>query len=439
MARSSQSWHAPLDKSIRKPAIIGIALFTLLFGGFGVWASTAPLASAVIARGTFVATGQNKVVQHLEGGIISRILVKEGELVEAGQPLVEMDQTAARATVRRLEIKRAMLAATMARIDAEREGAEVISWPEDLERAKADTEIGKIIAAQESLFKARREEFLAKARITERQIKASEEQIGGLEAQRAATNEQLRLIVEETAASEALFQKGLTEMSRLLALKRSKAKLEGDIGDLTSQIGQVRQAILKSESELAHLRSQFVETAVELYRQSSSDRLDAEEALNAARDILRRTVVTAPARGVIVKLYYYTKGAVVGSGQAILEILPTDERLLVEAQVRPQDIDSVHAGMMAEVNLSALNHRTTPVLVGEVTYVSADKLETKQPGEYVYLARIELPQSELDKLGTQKVAPGMPAEIFVKTGERTLFEYVTRPIHDMVLHGAREQ
>lgn len=440
MARSFDDWHKPVSKGIRKPTLFGLALLVVLGGGFGVWAGTAPLASAVVARGLFVATGQNKIIQHLEGGIVRDILAKEGETVDPGQPLVVLDDTAARSEVGRLTVKQLALRATLARLEAEQVDASEMRLPEDLKGSSTGTENERLVAAQQALFLAKRHEIEAERETRARTIDSIRQEIVGLESQMKAAEEQLNLINQEAANAEALLAQGLMQMPRYLQLKRNQAKLSGDIGYFVSEVGKARQRILEQESDLAHSRTKRIEEAVDQYRTAFSDLADTEQRLSAARDVLRRTVITAPVRGIIVKLEHHTPGGVIGSGQKVLEILPIEDRLLVEAHIRLEDIDSVHAGLEAEINLSALDHRTTPMVLGKVVYVSADKIEAKQPqhGEYYYLARIEIADSEIDKLGGKKPFPGMPAEVFVKTGERTFAEYMMKPILDIARRGGRE-
>jgi HlyD family secretion protein len=440
MARTFDDWHSTVAKGIRKPALIGIALLAVFGGGFGVWAGTAPLASGVVARGLFVATGQNKIIQHLEGGIVREIRIKEGDTVEAGQPLVMLDDTATKSEVGRLSVKQLSLRATLARLEAEQTDSPEMRLPPDLEGHAAGSEEQRIIGAQQALFQAKRHEIDAERQTRARTIDSIRQEIVGLQAQRRSTEEQLALTNQEATNAETLLAQGLMQMPRYLQLKRTIAKLSGDVGYFVSEAGKAEQRILEQESELAHSRTKRIEEAVDQYRAAFSEFADTEQRLSAARDILRRTTITAPVRGIIVKLEHHTPGGVIGSGQKVLEILPLDDRLLVEAHIRPDDIDSVHAGLEAEINLSALDHRTTPMVLGKVVYVSADKIEGQQPqqGEYYYVARVEIADEELAKLGGKKLFPGMPAEVFVKTGERTFAEYMMKPLLDIARRGGRE-
>ena len=437
-------WTSSLDQSIAKPARIGIAMLVFFVGGMGLWATTAPLASAVVARGSFVATGQNKIVQHLEGGLIRKILVNEGDKVEAGQALVEMDDTTSRADEQRLSIKRATLLAAKARLDAEREGMEEITFPAEMLQLGGDPEVAKSVHAQQSLFASRREEFNAQREINERQIAAIGQEIEGLNAQKASTETQLSLMTRETDNAEKLLTKGLTELSRVLELRRTKAKLEGDAGQFVSEVGKAEQRILQTKNELVHQRSKIMLEGADLYRETTAELSDTEQRLSAARGVLGRHIIRAPSNGVIVKMNYHTAGGVIQPSQTVLEILPTDEKLIVEAMVRPDEIDFVHAGQQAEVRLTALNQRTTPLVLGNVVYVSADKIQNpnaRAPGQdFFYIARVELDEASVkERIGKLKLSPGMPAEVYMKTGERTMWQYLVKPIVEVMYHGAREQ
>ncbi len=437
-------WTRDLHQSIRRPARVGVFTMVVFVGGLGLWATTAPLSSAVVAHGSFVATGQNKIVQHLEGGIIAKILVNEGDKVTDGQAMVELDDTNSNADDQRLTIKQATLLATKARLDAERNGETEIAFPRQLEAMSGNPEVAKSISAQKSLFASRQAEFEGQRDINERQIKAIEQEIVGLNAQKASTISQLEFLSKETETAARLLDKGLSEGSRVLELRRTKAKTEGDIGQFLAEIGRAEQRILQAQNELTHLHSKMISDGAELYRETTADLSDTEQRLTSARGVLSRHIIRAPVNGVIVKLNYHTSGGVIPPGQVVAEILPTDAKLIVEAQVRPEEIDFVHSGQPAEVRLSALNQRTTPLVQGNVVYVSADKIQNqnaRSPGqEFFYLARVELDEASVkERIGKLKLSPGMPAEVYMKTGERTMWQYLTRPIVDVMWHGAREQ
>ncbi len=432
-------WHRPVRRSYWGPTLFGIATLVCLLGSFGIWASTAQLASATVAHGVFVATGTNKTIQHLEGGIINEILVAEGEKVEPGQPLVRLDAERVGAELRRHELQHRTLAATIARLSAEQSGAADVNFPPELLETDNDLEFQGIIASQRNLFKARRAKHRDEINIQNRRVSAIEEEIGGLKAQKAAAEDQLELLDKELAVNEGLMEKGLARLTNVLQLRRAAVKLKGDIGQFTSNIGQGRQRILETEAEVLSIKSRHAQEMADQYREARTKLDDAAERLKTARDIDRRLTITAPVRGIVIKLHYHTAGGVVSPGEKIMDILPTDEKLLVEAFVRPQDIDQVRQGLAADLRLSALDQRTTPVLFGEVNYVSADTIEGKQPGEHYYIARINIPEDQLERIKNVEISPGMPAEVYIKTGARTLVQYIVRPVTNSFSRAFREQ
>lgn len=433
-------WHKPVRRSVWAPVIFGLTVLVGLVASFGLWASTAPLASATVAQGAFVATGTNKTIQHLEGGIIRNILVQEGDQVEAGQALVHLDSEQVRVELRRLSLQHQTLIATLARLRAEQSDAERLEFPSQLEQVDIASfpELAGIFESQQRVFNTRRDKYRSEVKIMSRRISAIEEEIGGLEAQKKANAAQLELIDDELTMNEGLMEKGLARLPALLQLRRTKAKIEGDVGQLIANIGQARQRILETEAEILNIKSRRAQEIADEHRDSQAKLDDASERLKSAQDIQNRLTVTAPVRGIVIKLYHHTQGGVIAPGEKIMDVLPTDEKLLVEALIRPQDKDAVRLGLDADTRLSALNQRTTPVLSGKVVYVSADTIEGKQPGEIYYVARVAIPDSEFERVKDQNVSPGMPAEVYIKTGARTLAEYIARPLTDSFNRAFRE-
>lgn len=431
-------WHDGVSKSIRLPVIVGGVVFVLGICGFGAWAGMAPIDSAVIASGKFIATGQNKIIQHLEGGIVDEILVKEGDSVTRGQPLVRLDDTATKAQLRRLELRRYRFLAMQSRLIAERHGYDKIALPEALGKEPPDPEVAAMVERQRTEFDARRDELKSETEILQRRIAAIREEITGIGAQRHASSTQLTMINQEIVGQEKLFEKGLARLTSLLALRRSKAKLEGERGELIAKIARSKERITETESQIVHLRSKQVEEVVAELRKVETDLDDVEEQIKAARDVLDRLQVKAPVRGIVVKLAHHTRGGIVGPGQEILELLPVEEKLLVEAFIRPIDIDVVQKDDIAELRMTALDQRTTPTIPGRVSYVSADTVEGKRPEEIFYISRIVIDETEAEKIADFNPAPGMPVEVYIKTGEQTFLEYLARPILDSLSRAFRE-
>ena len=445
MARKTSDigqWYADVPRSGRVPTVIGILVLLATIFGFGAWAGTAPIAGAVVAPGTFVATGQNKIVQHLEGGIIKDILVGEGDVVEAGQTLIRLDSTAPNASLRRLVLHLNRQLGTRARLRAEAEERPEITFPAELLEHSNDPDIKSIIENERTTFKARRDQLISEIAILKQGIAAFEERIAGGKAQLKAVNAQLTYIDEELKGKAALYAKGLMQKPQLLAVQRAQARLTGEVGRLLGDIGDNKERIARAKRQVAHVKFQRVEKAVDELHETESEIRDVRERLRAAQDVLKRIEINAPVRGVIVKMKYHTPGGVIEAGKDILEMLPVGEELVIQARVRPQDIDNVKTGQEAIVRLTALSQRVTPMVPGKVVYVSADTLPEDINGnrldEDIYVARIRLDAEKAGEVTNFHATPGMPAEIYIKTGERTFFEYLLQPVVDSMTRAFRE-
>jgi len=439
---TGEEWCKDVPRATRWPLLLGSLVLVFGVFGFGVWASVAPIDGAVVASGTFVATGQNKIIQHLEGGIISKIMVREGDVVEAGQPLVLLDDTDARANLRRLTLRHDRLLAIQARLEAEVGGAEEVTFDPDLLARAADPEVAAIIEGQKIEFKARRERVTSEIAILEQGIAALRENINGGRAQLRAVQVQLGLVAQELEGKRELLKKGYVRKPDVLALERAQAGLEGQIGQLTAGISDARERISREEQKISHVRSQLIQSATEQLRNTQSELDDVRERTRMAEGVSERVTIEAPVKGIVVKLMFHTAGGVVAPGKDILELLPVNDELIIEARVRPQDIDNLHSGQEALVRLTALNQRITPMLPGEVIYVSADALPDEQRGaahSSAYIARISLDKEAVSELPKFRPTPGMPAEVFIKTGERTFFAYLLRPLTDSFARAFRER
>ncbi|MET3792174.1 HlyD family type I secretion periplasmic adaptor subunit [Aquamicrobium terrae] len=434
------TWYAEVPRSIRKQSIAGVLLMILCFGGFGVWAGFAPLAAAVIAQGSFVATGQNKIVQHLEGGVIKEILVSEGDHVTEGQPLVQLDETSALANERQFFLRRARLDAIVARLNAQYEEKKRIEFPAELTGSTVDPEIAEILASQRLNFEASQRKLNSEIELLNNNIAALEFRAGGYKAQQEALARQIQFLRDEYTGKQKLYDQGLLRKPEISAIQRAMAEADGQNGRLTGEIDEIG-------AQMERYRQQVQQTLA-AYRQAALDELQSVEAeldtvreqSRAAENVLRRATINAPVSGTVVRLYYHTSGGVIESGKSIAEILPSDVPLIIEAQIPRTKIDSVRTGQEATVRLTALNQRTTPVLTGEVFYVSADALREQSVQEVreIYLARVRLPPSELARVRGFMPTPGMPAEVLIQTAERTFFDYLSKPIRDSMNRAFRE-
>jgi HlyD family secretion protein len=434
-------WYDDVPRSIRTHVVVGLALLVATFGGFGAWAFGAPLAAAVIAQGTFVATGQNKVVQHLEGGIIKELLVDEGDVVAAGQPLVKLDETLARANKRELFLRRTRLEATVARLLAEYDGARELVFPADLRARSDDPEVATILDEQRLAFRARRSSLEKDVALLERNIDALDLRARGHSRQLEAFRTQVDIFEEEHGDKAHLYDKGLTRKSEMNALKRAMVEATGHIGRLEAEIAEIDQMRLKYEVQIEKTRSEYRQAALDELQLIQSELESVREKTRKAEDVLARSVVKAPVAGTVFRMHYHTPGGVIESGKAILEILPSQAPLIIETLIPRTEIDTVRVGQEATVRLIALNQRTTPVLKGEVFYVSADAIADTSQGavQEVYVARVSLTPAEIARVDDFAPTPGMPVEIMIQTESRTFAEYLARPVMDSMTRAFREQ
>ena len=417
--------HSPLDKRVSRWRRIG---WVVLFGFIGssvAWAATARLDGAAIARGEVTVESNRKAVQHLEGGIVKAILVREGQKVAAGEPLLQLDDTLARSRYRMLESQYYSLLAEEARLAAERDGANDIAFPEELLQRAGEEAIAKLIVSQVDIFNSRRKRGDTQKRILRERIAQLERGVTGLQARLEAQKSQLALLQEERGAIEALWRKGLARKSQFLALQRREADLQGRIADLRAQIDRNRDNIAEIRYQMSipadRLRSQVSEDLRRV-----RDRLaDVGERMLAARDTLARLTVRAPQEGTVVGMKVHTPGGVVQPGEVLMELVPEQDSRIVEARIDPKDIDDVHIGMTARVRISAFNARTTPMLSGVVTDVSADRFTDPISGRAYFTARIRM-----DDGGGQAplLVPGMQADVFLVTRERTVLDYLLEPV-----------
>ncbi|CUH42231.1 HlyD family type I secretion periplasmic adaptor subunit [Ruegeria atlantica] len=433
-------WYAEVPRTIHRFVVIGIVLLVVCFGGFGIWSFRAPLAAAVIAQGSFVATGQNKVVQHLEGGIIDDIKVIEGQSVIKGQVLMTLDQTSAESNERELFLRMTRLQAMSERLSAENNERHRLEFSPALIEASEDVEVMAILDGQKISFDVSRKTLLNDIALLQRNMEALKIRSSGFEAQLESMVRRSEILQEEFETKQALFEKGLVRKGDINTIRRVQAEAEGQQARLTAEAAEINQMILKYEEQISRTRSAYREAALDELGVIAADLESVREKSRQARSILDRAVVRAPVTGTVVRLHYHTAGGVIETGEPIAEILPSDAPLIIEAQIPRTEIDSVVTGQQATVRLVGLNQRTTPVLSGEVFYVSADALVEDSAGviQEVYLARISLEPDEMDRVRGFVPTPGMPAEIMIQTEERTFAAYIAKPVTDSMSRAFRE-
>ncbi len=417
--------------------LAGVLIIALFFGVFAVWAWLAPLGSGAIAQGNLQVDSNQKTVQHLEGGIVKSILVRDGMLVEQDQILLELEPTRSRMEVDLLEQQFLANKGAEARLLAERDEDDEILFPDALLNRTGDATVDEIIAGQRRLFANRMAARSSQVSLLRRRIGKSREEIAALNAQQDADRKQLGYIAEEIDAVRILYQKGLERKPRLLSLQRTAAQLEGSIGNRTALAARAEQTIAETEFQLVNIREKAASDVETELRRVQEQLADLVDRLAGAEDALFRTSIRAPAAGRVYGLRFHNEGGVVGPGEPILGIVPHADELVVEVQIDPQNIDEVRIGSPASVRLTSLSQRTTIPIDGILVYVSPDLIEEQGVPPH-YLGRIVLDRESLEEQSGIQLLQGMPAMAVISTGDQTLFEYLVAPLARSFDHALRE-
>ena len=418
----------------------GIFCIALLAGGLGGWAATAKLKGAVISSGHLRVESQRQVVQHLDGGIVGEILVREGNLVAAGAVLIRLDGTTLRSELAVLESQLYELMARRGRLSAEQtDNPAIIFDPELLAAARANPEVQALVDGQQSLFEARLGTMEREIEVMrERQVQIHE-QITGSEAEIKSLKRQSDLIEQELVGQRTLLAKGLAQASRVLSLEREAARLEGQRGQVVAKAAQLKGQISELEIELLRLGASRREDAITKLRDLGFREMELKERRIALHERLSRLDVRAPLGGVVLDMTVFALKSVVRAAEPMLYIVPSDSDLVVDAQIDPIHIDSVRAGQDAVLRFSAFNTRTTPELFGIVSMVSPDAFIDEATKRSYYRTEVLLKEGELLKLEGQELIAGMPVEVFIQTGERTPINYLLKPITDYFNRAMREE
>ena len=410
--------------------LFGFGIIGVLIVGFVVWAAYAPLAEAVVASGIVKVDTSRKQIQHLEGGIVKEILVRDGDRVAQGDVLVRLDETRAAASVAILQDGLNATLAQEARLLAERDDLAEIDFSGLVRGHEEDPKITEFIKSQTVLWDARKSAREGEVQILQKQIAQLKEDIRGYAAKTASHEKQLEFVRDELGSVQELRRRGLSGKQRVLELEREAARLEGERAELESQIGSKNTEISRKRLEVLQVAKNFRQSVVDELKKVQAELNDYRERLSAAEHVHGQTELRAPVDGVVVGSGVHTVGGVIPPGATLLEVVPENDRLVVEARIDPQDIDKVSVGLPAAIRLTAFNQRTTPELVGRLTYVSADSLIDVQSGTSHFLARVEVGEDEVVKLRDKQLLPGMLAEVFIRTGERTMADYLIQPLRD---------
>jgi len=428
---STTSWTAAAEPPRTDPRSLvrwGCVALFLLVGVFGVWAGTVPLASAVIAPGVVKVLSQRRSVQHLEGGIVKAIFVREGDKVERGQVLARLDTTQSESALGVLESNLFANLALEARLKAEQGDGTTVQFPDELKAQKDRPEAQVPMASQLAEFEARAAALTGQRNVIDQQTKQLADAVRGLESKSAGLIRQLAYIKEEIKDSDFLLEKGLARKPKVLALKRAEADNEAQNASNTASIAQMKGKIAELEDQRRQLLFNRLEEIAKQQHTNREQIADLRHRIAAARDTLLRSEIRAPEAGVVVGLDTRSLNAVLPPRQTLLDILPIQDRLVVEAEVRPTDRDELRIGQPARVRVLAFSTRRSPMISGSITMVTADALVEQKTGRTFYKAEVDLhPAAELRDYFTS-LQPGMPVEIFIETGERTFAEYLLQPL-----------
>lgn len=423
-----------LSKTVRKHLFFSLFVTIFVVVGIGGWATFTEISGAVVSSGTVVVESNIKQVQHREGGIVRQINVKDGDLVESGDLLLSLDDTVTRANLAVITKQLRELTAQELRLEAERDELRAISWPEERIEGLGDIERG-----QQLLLEARQNSKEGRKNQLEEQIRQFNKQSEGLEAQVTAKDSEIALIKEELADLDGLLNKQLVSKSRVSALRREQARLSGEYGDLIAQIARTKEAISERQIQILQIEESYRAEVLEQLQEARSRIAQLEEQKIAAEDELTRVDIVAPRNGYVHQLSVHTIGGVVAPGETVMQIVPREDQLIIEAQVQPVDIDQLAPGQEARIRFPSFDQRTTPELNARLLTVAADLTQDERTGLSYYTAKLVIDDDELEKLGSQTLVPGMPVETFLQTGERTVLSYLVKPVTDQIAHAMRER
>jgi len=421
----------------KRPAILGYLIVTVTFFVLGAWSAIAKLDSAVVASGVVALESNRKTVQHLEGGIIREILVREGQRVKQGDILFKVDPTQAQAN---FDLQQNQLYAALiqeARLVAEREGAAEVTLSEELQEVRVHPTVARAIADQTKEFHDRRASLLGQIDLLEVKIGQYKIEIEGLVIQQKATEGQLRWIVEELADLRSLLERNLVQKSRVLALEREKSRLEGVVGRSTADQAKAQNGIGEAQLQIRQLRQKFLEEVNGHILETRQKIADLREKVRVAKDVFRRLVIAAPVSGTVQNLKFFTVGGVIKAGESLLEIVPERDRFIVQAHVSPHDTESLVPGMRAEIRFTAFRTNVLPLIMGHVESVSRDRLIDETTRQPYFLTQVVV--EDVPREVRERLMAGMPADVLLPTGERTVLDYLVRPLKNRINSALREK
>lgn len=416
-------------KSEKGTVNFGIFVIFMLVGVFGIWLGMAPLNSAAVAVGKINVVSNKKIIQHLEGGVVDKIFVKDGDVVKAGDPLVEIKNAALQSEIGIVRADYLRTSAIVSRLEAQKDDANEIKFSDDIKQISGYEEVAN---GQISIFNEQKKLLDNEKTILKQRIKQLENQIQGAKAIMSAKKDRIASLNEEIREWERLFKEQLADKVRLRDLNREKTAVEGELAAGTAEIARLGVQINETQGQIALRDRSFKEDILKKLEDAKIRLVDLEQRYNALKDQSERTIVKSPVEGSVVELAFHTIGGVIRPGERIMSIVPDDTDYVVEAKLNVVDIDTVHVGQLADIRFSAFQHKPSFVMEGKVTYVSADSVQDNAGHSY-YDIKAELTPEGMKEFDRNEffIVPGMPVEVMIKTGDRTMLEYILKPFIDM--------
>ncbi|GHB07191.1 HlyD family type I secretion periplasmic adaptor subunit [Salinicola rhizosphaerae] len=436
---SSGALEPRLPTSDARSRRFGLIILVVAVGGFTLWATTAELAVAVVAPGSVTVESSTKSVQHFEGGIVKSILVEDGDTVSAGDPLIVLDDTQPLAKLSIAESEYRIALASEVRLLAEQSDRETLTFP-DVLLNDTSARVQAVVDVQRRLFQVRRQSLADALSSLDEKARQMQEQIDGLERLQKVNRSKISSLSGEASDYRTLFNEGLGDNQRLRELERQSLQFQGENAQHSAEVAQLRSQISQNTLEKQIQLQKYHQEVGEDLKDVQAQVTDAQERMTALKDQVQRTQIVAPVSGTVVGLQVHTRGAVIRSGDTVMEIVPSNDGFIVEARVADRDIDNVHAGQPAEIRFSAFNQRLSNVIEGEVVHVSADSFEDEATHAHYYKARVKVTDVGHNEMtSSMQLLAGMPAEVMLQTGERTFASYLFKPFSDMLARSMREE
>jgi len=424
-----------VETNMDAPRRVGFIILFLVFGVFGVWASVAPIEGAAHAPGSVTVRSYKKVLQHLEGGMINHIYARDGDYVEAGDPLIELDNTQSQAQLEIASAQFVALTALEARLIAERDDAESINFPSTL--SASDDDARAEMTAQNQIFSARKRTREGSVAVLEQRIEQLHSRVTGLEAMKASKDTLAASFGDELADTRILLEQGFSDKLRLRDLERNHAAYTGEAAELVATISSTQMQVGETQLQILQTENEFQSEVVTQLSDTQTRLKDIRERMVALTDVVNRTVIRAPESGIVSGMQYHNEGGVIAPGAPIGEVVPQSDELIIEARVALGDIDRVQNGQEATIRFSSFGS-SVPTIVGHVISISADTMADKNTGAPYYLARVTVSPEGMEELGDLILVPGMPAEVFITSGSRTFVQYVMKPFSNALARSMRE-